>query len=100
AATCLAVFSLPDALPISTTITDLAIHDVARVVDAVTRLKTGELCKLAAELGALAAGATAPITHALARLGENVGIAPQMLDDLGRSEEHTSELQSRENLVC
>lgn len=71
------------ALDLATRVTDLAIHDVARVVDAVTRLKTGELCKLAARLGALAAGAEPSLADALASLGENVGVALQMLDDLG-----------------
>lgn len=86
------------ALDLATTITDLAIHDVARVVDAVTRLKTGELCKLAAQLGALAAGAAPPVTQALARLGENVGIALQMLDDLGSLASPSRRDKAREDL--
>ncbi len=86
------------ALDLATTITDLAISDVARVVDAVTRLKTGELCKLAAELGSLAAGAATPVTHALARLGENVGVALQMLDDLGSLASSARRDKAREDL--
>src|SRR5690606_40854405 len=33
-------------------------------------------------------------------IAEHLGKAPVDLGDSGRSEEHTSELQSRENLVC
>lgn len=71
------------ALDLATPVTELAVHDVAAVVDAATRLKTGELCKLAAQLGALAAGAAAPICLAVSRFGTRVGMVLQMLDDLG-----------------
>ena len=71
------------ALDLATPITELAIQDVAPVVAATTRLKTGALCKLAAELGALAAGASEHLIAPIARFGERFGIALQMLDDLG-----------------
>ncbi len=71
------------ALDLATPITELAIHDVTPVVSATTRLKTGALCALAAQLGALAAGAAEPVTAAVAQFGESVGVALQMLDDLG-----------------
>src|SRR2546422_4730868 len=45
------------------------------------------------------------IRHDVDPLGSTVGCsqrlaAPRMVDDRGRSEEHTSELQSRLHLVC
>lgn len=86
------------ALDLATRVTELAVHDVARVVDAVTRLKTGELCKLAARLGALAAGAEGSLAHALASLGEHVGVALQMLDDLGALASPSRRDKGREDL--
>lgn len=71
------------ALDLSVRIADLEISEVAGVVAATTRLKTGALCKLAAELGALSAGAPPRIRTAIARFGEAMGIGLQMLDDLG-----------------
>lgn len=71
------------ALDLATRIADLAIEDVAPVVAATTRLKTGALCKLAAELGAISAGAPPETTRAIARFGEAMGIGLQQLDDLG-----------------
>jgi geranylgeranyl pyrophosphate synthase len=69
---------------------DLAIHIgslepryLPAVVEATTRHKTGVLMGLAARLGALAAGASAPRVAALARFGEELGVGLQMLDDLG-----------------
>ena len=69
------------ALDLATRIGDLAIADVPAVVAATTRLKTGALCRFAAELGALAAGGTH--REAIATFGEAMGIGLQMLDDLG-----------------
>jgi len=71
------------ALDLATPITELAIPDVAPVVAATTRLKTGALCALAAQLGALAAGASEPVIEAVAQFGEHVGVVLQMADDLG-----------------
>src|SRR3712207_8102005 len=34
------------------------------------------------------------------RHAEEAGLQPEALDEVGRSEEHTSELQSRQYLVC
>ncbi len=71
------------ALDLATHIADLPIADVPAVVDATTRLKTGTLCRFAAELGALAAGAPAARRAAIGQFGEAMGCALQMLDDLG-----------------
>ena len=71
------------ALDLSARVTDLDAAEVPAVVAATTRLKTGALCRFAAELGALAAGAAAPRRAAIAELGEAMGVALQMLDDVG-----------------
>lgn len=71
------------ALDLATRIVDLAPRDVPEVVAATTQLKTGALCKLALELGALAAGASPERRAQIGALGESIGCALQMLDDLG-----------------
>jgi geranylgeranyl pyrophosphate synthase len=71
------------ALDLATRVVDLEPREVPAVVLATTRLKTGTLCRLAVELGALAAGAPAARTATLGDLGEAIGCALQMLDDLG-----------------
>lgn len=71
------------ALDLATRITEIDARDVPAVVAATTRLKTGALCRLATELGALAAGASPAHVDAIGALGEATGIALQMLDDLG-----------------
>ena len=71
------------ALDLATRIVDLDVREVPGVVAATTRLKTGALCRLAVELGALAAGARPAERTAIGDLGEAAGCALQMLDDLG-----------------
>lgn len=71
------------ALDLSTRIVDLAPRDVPTVVATTTALKTGVLCRLALELGALAAGAPPELRTRIGDLGEAAGCALQMLDDLG-----------------
>ncbi|MEJ7602708.1 MAG: polyprenyl synthetase family protein [Kofleriaceae bacterium] len=71
------------ALDLATRIVDLDVREVPGVVAATTRLKTGALCRLAVELGALAAGASPDRRCAIGDLGEAAGCALQMLDDLG-----------------
>ena len=70
-------------LDLATRVDELDPVHVTAVVAAIARLKTGALCRLATELGALAAGAPAPARAAVGRFGESAGIALQMLDDLG-----------------
>ena len=71
------------ALDLSVRVTELHHDEIDAVVYATTRLKTGSLMELAAELGALAARAPAERTQVLANLGRDIGVALQMLDDLG-----------------
>jgi geranylgeranyl pyrophosphate synthase len=53
------------------------------LVRATTELKTGALMELAAALGALGAGASPALADEFARFGRAVGVALQMLDDVG-----------------
>ncbi|HEY5947365.1 MAG TPA: polyprenyl synthetase family protein [Kofleriaceae bacterium] len=71
------------ALDLSVRIPDLALPDVPAVVDATTRLKTGALCAFATSIGAHAAGTAPDVVEAAAKLGTVMGVALQMLDDLG-----------------
>lgn len=71
------------ALDLATRIANLDPHEVPAVVAATTRLKTGTLCRFAAELAALAAGADDARRTAIGSFGEAMGNALQMLDDLG-----------------
>src|SRR5690606_30313395 len=71
------------------------------------RLKTSVLLGTALKMGAVLAGADEADAQLVYDFGVGVGIAFQLQDDIldvygdpKRSEEHTSELQSRENLVC
>ncbi len=61
----------------------LSQSEVPAVVAETTRLKTGALMGLAAVVPAVAAGASQRLTLALGRFGESLGVALQMLDDLG-----------------
>lgn len=70
------------ALDLSVRVTELRRREVPDIVFGTTRLKTGSLMELAAELGALAAGAEPTKLRALSTLGRDIGIALQMLDDL------------------
>jgi geranylgeranyl pyrophosphate synthase len=62
---------------------ELAQSDVPSVVSVSTRLKTGALMQLAASLGAVAAGGPRHVVTALGSFGQRLGVALQMLDDLG-----------------
>ena len=70
------------ALDLGLRISELRRADVRNVAEATSRLKTGALMGFAARLGAIVARAPARDVGALARFGEQVGIALQMLDDL------------------
>jgi len=69
------------ALDLSLRVTELRRSEVTDLVYATTRLKTGSLFELSAELGAIAAGAPAETVRALADAGRDIGVALQMLDD-------------------
>jgi geranylgeranyl pyrophosphate synthase len=62
---------------------ELRKSDVPQVVQATTELKTGALMELSAVLGALAAGAAPALVQELAQFGCSMGVALQMLDDVG-----------------
>ncbi|MEZ4436375.1 MAG: polyprenyl synthetase family protein [bacterium] len=70
------------ALDISVHIGLLAHHEVAGVVEATTRLKTGALMGWAAGGAAIAAGAEGERAAAITAFGEALGAGLQMLDDL------------------
>jgi geranylgeranyl pyrophosphate synthase len=70
------------ALDLSVRVGELRQREVVDVVFATTRLKTGSLMELAAELGATAARGDAESRLVLAELGAELGVALQMLDDL------------------
>jgi geranylgeranyl pyrophosphate synthase len=71
------------ALDLSVQVTSLSQAEVLPTVCAVTQLKTGKLCELAAHLGALSAGASHAKAQAIAHFGCELGVGLQMLDDLG-----------------
>jgi geranylgeranyl pyrophosphate synthase len=70
-------------LDLTSDVYGLAQGEVPSLVRATTELKTGALMELSAVLGALAAGAAAPLADEFARFGREVGVALQMLDDVG-----------------
>ena len=98
AATALVRCHQGQALDLSTRVFELGPEDVPAVVAATTRLKTGTLCRFAAELGATASGARREIVDALGRFGETMGTGLQMLDDLGSIVSPSRRDKGREDL--
>lgn len=86
------------ALDLATRIDELDVVYASSVVEAITRLKTGALCKLAAGLGAIAAGAAPATREAVGKFAETMGIALQMLDDLGAIASPARRDKGREDL--
>ena len=78
---------------------DLAQHEVHAAVEAATRLKTGSLVGLALALGAVAAGASPARERAIVAFGDEVGIALQMLDDLGGITSQRRRAKGHEDLL-
>jgi geranylgeranyl pyrophosphate synthase len=70
-------------LDLTANVRDLEREEVPRVVSACAELKTGALMELAARFGAIAAAAPDSVEQALGRFGRTLGVALQMLDDLG-----------------
>jgi geranylgeranyl pyrophosphate synthase len=62
---------------------EVAQAQIPDVVKTMSVLKTGRLLALAAEAGAITAGASCARASALADFGEALGVGLQMLDDLG-----------------
>jgi len=69
------------ALDLGVRLGSLSRGEVFDVVSLSTRLKTGSLLELAAEIGAIASGATPALRAALQRFSRSYGVALQMLDD-------------------
>lgn len=69
------------ALDLGAKLGSLAQREVHEVVSLSTRLKTGSLLELAAELGAAAAAAPPRLRAELGEFGRSYGVALQMLDD-------------------
>jgi geranylgeranyl pyrophosphate synthase len=71
------------ALDLTANVYELHQQDVPNVVRATAELKTGALMELSAVLAALAAEAAPSLVDEFARFGREVGVALQMLDDVG-----------------
>jgi geranylgeranyl pyrophosphate synthase len=70
------------ALDLGVKLGSLGQQEVYDLVSSSTRLKTGSLMELAAELGAAAAGAPPELHQELSAFGRSYGVALQMLDDV------------------
>ncbi len=70
------------ALDLGVRVWNLPRRQVPPAVSAATRLKTGSLTEFAMLIGASSAGGDEPVRRAVARLGRDLGIALQMMDDL------------------
>jgi geranylgeranyl pyrophosphate synthase len=70
-------------LDLTANVYQLPQHDVPRVVLAGAELKTGALLELSAVFGGVAAGAPAERVRELGCFGRRMGVALQMLDDVG-----------------
>lgn len=78
---------------------DLGQHEVHDAVLVATTLKTGSLTDLAVSLGAVAAGADPARESVLARFGRELGVALQMLDDLGGITSQKRRAKGHEDLI-
>jgi geranylgeranyl pyrophosphate synthase len=87
------------ALDLAIDVTELRQREVAVLAAAAAALKTGELMSFAAELGGVAAGASAPVIASLARFGAALGIGLQQLDDLGGLRNPRRRDKAREDLA-
>ncbi|MDB4977362.1 MAG: Polyprenyl synthetase [Myxococcaceae bacterium] len=88
------------ALDLALRVGDLRRAELAHVVRFVSVLKTGALTGFAARLGAsVAGGASAAAIEGLSRFGERVGVALQMLDDLGSFVAEGRHHKAREDLL-
>ena len=87
------------ALDLGVRLGTLAQREVHDVVSLSTRLKTGSLLELAAELGAVAAGAPAKLRAELGEFGRNYGMALQMLDDASGLYEERRAHKGHEDLL-
>jgi geranylgeranyl pyrophosphate synthase len=70
------------ALDLGVRLESLSQSEVFDLVSLSTRLKTGSLFELAAEVGAIAGGASLELRTALSNFARSYGVALQMLDDM------------------
>ena len=87
------------ALDLSARLSGLAQREVPEVVSLSSRLKTGSLLELAAELGCAAAGAPAALRAELGEFGRSYGVALQMLDDVSGLFEERRAHKGHEDLL-
>jgi geranylgeranyl pyrophosphate synthase len=87
------------ALDLGTRLGSLSQREVKEVVSLSTRLKTGSLLELAADLGCVAAGAPLPLRRAFADFGRCYGVALQMLDDVSGLFEQDRAHKGHEDLL-
>lgn len=87
------------ALDLGARLGSLSQREVRDVVSLSTRLKTGSLLELSAELGAAAAGASPGLSRQLALFGRNYGVALQMLDDVSGLFEERRAHKGHEDLL-
>ena len=71
------------ALDLTANVCELRQEEVPAVVQAASQLKTGALTGLAAGFGALLANASSDTIEELTTFGRDLGVALQMLDDIG-----------------
>jgi geranylgeranyl pyrophosphate synthase len=86
------------ALDLGARLHELRPHEIEDVAATITTLKTGRLLGLAAEAGAVVAGAPPELVAAMASFGEELGVGLQMLDDLGNLSGHASADKRYEDL--
>jgi len=71
------------ALDLGIRVSEAKTSELGSIAQTTSALKTGALMGFAARLGAEVAGASDDVVAALERFGANIGVALQMLDDLG-----------------
>lgn len=87
------------ALDLGADVTATPQRELAAMIDTAAALKSGELMRFAAELGAIAAHAPAPAVDALSRFGASLGIGLQRLDDLDGIRDPRRRDKAREDLA-
>jgi geranylgeranyl pyrophosphate synthase len=87
------------ALDLGVQLGSLTQREVPDVVSLSTRLKTGSLLELSAEIGAIAAGAGPALRRELKSFGRSYGVALQMLDDVSGLFEERRAHKGHEDLL-
>jgi geranylgeranyl pyrophosphate synthase len=87
------------ALDLGLRVSEITRYELDTICRTTSRLKTGALMGFAARLGAEAARAPEPEAHVLERFGTQMGVALQMLDDLGSFVDETRSAKALEDLA-